>query len=150
MTEGEIGELKAAFEQADKDKSGCLSVEELQAVMASYPELLSLMDEVMKGVDVDSSKSLNYNEFLSATMSRNEFIKCVRLRSMSTPTPTPFLTPNPNGPNCKLLLYTHNDPTRTHVPHGPRPGRTHTELPPPFSGLELSQKGEYQKGFRVF
>ena len=71
MTEGEIGELKHAFEEADKDKSGCLSVEELHVAMAAYPDLISLLEEVMRGVDVDNSKSLNYNEFRAATLSRN-------------------------------------------------------------------------------
>ena len=39
--------------------------------MADYPDLISLLQEVMRGVDVDNSKSLNYNEFIAATLSRN-------------------------------------------------------------------------------
>mmetsp|Transcript_9411 Transcript_9411/g.14440 ORF Transcript_9411/g.14440 Transcript_9411/m.14440 type:complete len:555 (-) Transcript_9411:311-1975(-) len=77
LTEAEIGSLKQLFQQLDGDGNGVITVEELKEVCrqegldALQEEVLSLM----QGIDIDGSNTLDYREFLAATMEHNVVIR---------------------------------------------------------------------------
>ena len=52
-----------------------LDIGELQAAMADYPEIIEMLQSVMDAVDLSQEHTINYQEFLAATMARNTFIK---------------------------------------------------------------------------
>ena len=43
--------------------------------MADYPEIIEMLQSVMDAVDLSQEHTINYQEFLAATMARNTFIK---------------------------------------------------------------------------
>lgn len=70
LTEAEIGHLRGVFERLDAEGNGVISVNELEQVV-QQEGLGSLQDDVVRllqGIDIDGSNSLNYREFLAATM----------------------------------------------------------------------------------
>ena len=75
LTEAEIAHVKEVFETIDTDKSGCLSVSELQQALIDYPEIAGEIEKLMEGVDLDGDQSIDYQEFVAATLSRNVFIR---------------------------------------------------------------------------
>ena len=58
--------LRRAFEYFDKDKSGTISVDELQSVLSGDTMKIPTSDikNLMKEVDLDKDNQINYNEFL--------------------------------------------------------------------------------------
>ena len=77
LTENEIGSLSKVFQELDVDGNGVISIEELK-VVAQREGLENLEEQVrqlMDGVDVDSSNTINYREFIAATMEKNIYIR---------------------------------------------------------------------------
>ncbi|KAG5185335.1 calcium-dependent protein kinase [Tribonema minus] len=80
LTEAQIGHLRDVFEALDADGNGVISVEELKKIVIEE----GLEDEVaylLRGVDIDGSNTLDYREFLAATMDRSVFVREENMRS---------------------------------------------------------------------
>jgi len=83
LTEEEIGSMKKVFESIDTDGNGTISVEELHSALASFQNLPSVDQEVirlMQGVALDQNLQLDYETFIAATMARNIFIRDENIR----------------------------------------------------------------------
>lgn len=72
----DITELKAMFQTMDKDLSGTLSIDEIMRALKDAG--VSVTDEMSKAVtslDTDGSGSIDYTEFIAATVDKPEFTK---------------------------------------------------------------------------
>lgn len=70
------------FERLDADGKGVISANELEQVV-QQEGLDNLQDDVVRllqGIDIDGSNSVNYREFLAATMGRDMFIREENIR----------------------------------------------------------------------
>uniref|UniRef100_A0A7S2FE61 non-specific serine/threonine protein kinase n=1 Tax=Octactis speculum TaxID=3111310 RepID=A0A7S2FE61_9STRA len=74
LKEDEIAKMREVFVSLDKKKTGVLTIDEMTAV-ADYPGLMRQLEDVMDGIDLDGSRTIDYNAFIAATMSRNVFIR---------------------------------------------------------------------------
>ncbi|KAK6269000.1 hypothetical protein QUC31_013160 [Theobroma cacao] len=72
LSEEEIKGLKAMFTNMDTDKSGTITYEELKAGLARLGSKLSEAEvkQLMQAADVDGNGTIDYIEFISATMHR--------------------------------------------------------------------------------
>ncbi|KAK7396788.1 hypothetical protein VNO78_17947 [Psophocarpus tetragonolobus] len=74
LSEEEISELKAIFKMIDTEKNGQITLEKLKAGLKmldanlSEPEILDLM----KAADVDKNGTIDYREFIAATLHLNK------------------------------------------------------------------------------
>ena len=86
----DIKELKAIFQELDRNGDGSISFEELQAGLGKRENGEQLM-EILRGADTDNSGTINYTgkllfgliflaEFLAATMDQQTFLKEQYLR----------------------------------------------------------------------
>lgn len=80
LTEQEIGEMRQIFYDLDKTKTGTLTVEELRNGLIDFPHIAEQIETVVDGIDLDHTHSVDYNEFLAATLSRNVFIRDENIR----------------------------------------------------------------------
>ncbi|XP_031490865.1 calcium-dependent protein kinase 2-like [Nymphaea colorata] len=74
MSEEEIKGLKAMFTNMDTDKSGTITYEELKSGLARLGSRLSEAEvrQLMDAADVDGNGSIDYIEFITATMHRHK------------------------------------------------------------------------------
>ncbi|KAG2678065.1 hypothetical protein I3843_12G128900 [Carya illinoinensis] len=74
LSEEEIQGLKAMFTNIDTDKSGTITYEELKAGLARLGSKLSEAEvqQLMDAADVDGNGSIDYIEFITATMHRHK------------------------------------------------------------------------------
>ncbi|WCJ20224.1 Calcium-dependent protein kinase [Euphorbia peplus] len=72
LSEEEIQGLKAMFTNMDTDKSGTITYEELKSGLARLGSKLSEFEvkQLMEAADVDGNGTIDYIEFISATMHR--------------------------------------------------------------------------------
>lgn len=75
----DIKELKAIFQELDRNGDGSISFDELQAGLGKRENGEQLM-EILRGADTDNSGTINYTEFLAATMDQQTFLKEQYLR----------------------------------------------------------------------
>ncbi|KAM3571015.1 hypothetical protein VYU27_006930 [Nannochloropsis oceanica] len=77
LAESDVSHLQEAFKLLDKDKNGVITVAELQqaAEQEGMANVQELVERLMLGVDVDESASIDYHEFLAATMERSVYVK---------------------------------------------------------------------------
>jgi len=79
LTEDEIENLRALFEQFDKDGDGQITVQELWEAFESEgvdrKDLEKQVQEIMNGIDLDGSQTIDFHEFLGAAMDRNFYIR---------------------------------------------------------------------------
>ncbi|CAN0110241.1 unnamed protein product [Ectocarpus sp. 4 AP-2014] len=84
LTEAEIGHLRGVFELLDTQNKGVIGPDELQDVVQQDGMVVENAQEdvlqLLQGIDIDGSNSLNYREFLAATMERNIFIREQNIR----------------------------------------------------------------------
>ena len=71
--------LKDTFKQLDKNGDGSLTLEELKVGLADVKNGEELL-ELMKAADTDNSGTINYTEFLAATMDAQVFMREENLR----------------------------------------------------------------------
>jgi calcium-dependent protein kinase len=69
--------LRQAFEDLDADGNGVISISELQSLMEKegLSNIEAEVKHLLQGIDIDGSNTLDYREFLAATMERNLFIQ---------------------------------------------------------------------------
>ncbi|CAN6457590.1 unnamed protein product [Victoria cruziana] len=74
LSEDEIKGLKAMFTNMDTDKSGTITYEELKTGLARLGSRLSEAEvrQLMDAADVDGNGSIDYIEFITATMHRHK------------------------------------------------------------------------------
>lgn len=70
----ELGELKSIFQELDKNGDGSISFDELQTGLGKRENGEQLM-EILRAADTDGNGTINYTEFLAATMSAQTFLK---------------------------------------------------------------------------
>jgi len=74
MNESEIQELKKTFQSFDKNNDGTLTAKEIQTAMEVHK--LSLpkdVADVMASMDTDGSGSIDYTEFIAATLTQKQY-----------------------------------------------------------------------------
>jgi EF-hand domain pair len=88
VAEEDIGHLRKLFHSIDIDGNGVITLEELQKVVASEGliELQSEVLAVMQGIDMDGSQTLDWREFLAASLDRTVFLKETYIRQVGTAT----------------------------------------------------------------
>ena len=81
LTEAEIGDLKKLFDEIDTDHSGTLELSELENALANtHGAVHDQIFALLQGVDLDDNQSIDYHEFLAATMQRSEYMKEERIQ----------------------------------------------------------------------
>lgn len=81
LTEAEIGDLRKLFDEIDADHSGTLELSELEHALAhTHGTVRDQIHDLMQGIDLDENQSIDYHEFLAATMQRNEYMKEERIQ----------------------------------------------------------------------
>lgn len=77
LSEEEIKGLKAMFTNMDTDKSGTITYEELKSGLARLGSKLSESEvkQLMEAADVDGNGTIDYIEFITATMHRHKLEK---------------------------------------------------------------------------
>merc|ERR1712054_499822 len=81
LTESEIGDLRQLFDEIDTDNSGTLELSELENALANtHGTVHDQIYALMQGIDLDQNQSIDYQEFLAATMQRNAYMKEDRIQ----------------------------------------------------------------------
>lgn len=70
----EIVELKEIFQELDKNGDGSISFDELQTGLGKRENGEQLLN-ILKAADTDGNGTINYTEFLAATMNATTFLK---------------------------------------------------------------------------
>jgi len=70
----DIQELKEIFEELDKNGDGNINFVELQQGLGKRENAADLL-AVLKAADTDNSGTINYTEFLAATMNTQTFLR---------------------------------------------------------------------------
>ena len=70
----EVKELKTIFQALDLNGDGFISIEELQTGLG-YREDYETLVQILRAADIDQNGSLNYTEFLAASMDATTFLK---------------------------------------------------------------------------
>eukprot|EP00744_Colponema_vietnamica_P002349 GILI01003701.1.p1 GENE.GILI01003701.1~~GILI01003701.1.p1 ORF type:complete len:490 (-),score=178.72 GILI01003701.1:255-1679(-) len=83
LTQDEIGELRKVFLSLDKNNDGILTVAELQEGLATLGQstVLDEVQRIMAGVDADGSGSIDYTEFLAATIEKHVYLQEEKLHA---------------------------------------------------------------------
>jgi calcium-dependent protein kinase len=76
----DIDHLKKVFETIDKNGDGNITLKELKDGLNGVKNKEELL-AIMEGADTDSSGSINYTEFIAATMEQKMYLKEENLRN---------------------------------------------------------------------
>lgn len=75
-SESEIKELGDLFKSIDKNSDGQLTVEEIQqGIKGLNSSQAKELESILKSIDTDGSGTIQYTEFIAATMDRNLYLK---------------------------------------------------------------------------
>jgi len=80
VSSSDIDHLKKVFETIDKNGDGNITMKELKDGLNGVKNKEELL-AIMEGADTDSSGSINYTEFIAATMEQNMYLKEENLRN---------------------------------------------------------------------
>lgn len=76
----DIDHLKKVFESIDKNGDGNITMKELKDGLKDFKNKDELL-AIMEGADTDASGTINYTEFIAATMEQNMYLKEENLRN---------------------------------------------------------------------
>lgn len=80
VSSSDIEHLKRAFESIDRNGDGNITLRELKEGLKDIKNKEELM-AIMEGADTDGSGTINYTEFIAATMEQNLYLKEENLRN---------------------------------------------------------------------
>lgn len=72
--------MKDTFKALDKNGDGCLTFEELKQGLSDIQNADEIL-ELMKAADTDGSGTINYTEFIAATIDAQMFMREENLRA---------------------------------------------------------------------
>jgi calcium-dependent protein kinase len=76
MSNDQVEDLKATFEKLDANNDGTLTIQEITDGMRQHNLEVSIdVEEAIKKIDTDGSGSIDYVEFLAATMNMKDYFK---------------------------------------------------------------------------
>lgn len=78
-SDADIKQLREAFVKLDVNGDGTLTLQELERGLASVDGLSANVETIMSSMDVDKSGSIDYSEFLAATIDRSIYLQEERL-----------------------------------------------------------------------
>jgi calcium-dependent protein kinase len=76
----DIKELRDTFKALDKNGDGSITFEELKAGLG-HKESADTLIELLKGADTDGSGTIDYTEFIAATMDAQTYLRDDYLRT---------------------------------------------------------------------
>lgn len=76
LKDEDIKDLRSMFEQLDENNDGTLTIQEIQESLTKYeatmpPDLV----EIIRNLDTDGSGSIDYTEFIAATLTQKMYLK---------------------------------------------------------------------------
>jgi len=80
MNAREIVEMRRAFQTIDKDKSGQLTLSEVQEALIMEGMSADEVKKVFRGLNQDNQSTISYSEFLAATLSRRLYMQEERIQ----------------------------------------------------------------------
>lgn len=80
-SDSDISDLRNAFVRLDSNGDGTITLAELEQGLRSIENLNGDIESILKGMDVDKSGSIDYSEFLAATIDRSIYLQEERLRA---------------------------------------------------------------------
>lgn len=80
MNAREIVDMRRAFQTIDKDKSGQLTLSEVQEALIMEGMSAEEVRKVFDGVNQDAQRTISYSEFLAATLSRRLYMQEERIQ----------------------------------------------------------------------
>lgn len=80
VSSGDIQHLKRVFESIDKNGDGNITLKELKDGLKDVKNKEDLM-AIMEGADTDGNGTINYTEFIAATMEQNMYLKEENMRN---------------------------------------------------------------------
>eukprot|EP00930_Biecheleria_cincta_P002290 TRINITY_DN103304_c0_g1_i1.p1 TRINITY_DN103304_c0_g1~~TRINITY_DN103304_c0_g1_i1.p1 ORF type:complete len:471 (+),score=104.17 TRINITY_DN103304_c0_g1_i1:132-1544(+) len=76
LKDEDIKELRQMFEQLDENNDGTLTVKEIQESLAKYEAVIPAdLVEIIRNLDTDGSGSIDYSEFIAATLTQKQYLK---------------------------------------------------------------------------
>jgi len=79
-SDNEINELRNAFIRLDANGDGTITLRELEQGISGLGGIGENIEGILKGMDVDKSGSVDYSEFLAATIDESIYLQEERLR----------------------------------------------------------------------
>ena len=81
LTQSEIDELNKNFQEIDDNNDGKLTLEEIKKAASKNKAInLEQIEEIFKSIDTDGSGSIEYTEFISATLDKALYLQKEKLR----------------------------------------------------------------------
>ena len=81
LTQSEIDALNKNFQEIDSNNDGKLTLEEIKLAASKNKGInLELIEEIFKSIDTDGSGSIEYTEFISASLDKSLYLQKEKLR----------------------------------------------------------------------
>jgi len=81
LTQSEIDALNKNFQEIDDNNDGKLTLEEIKMAASRNKGInLELIEEIFKSIDTDGSGSIEYTEFISASLDKSLYLQKEKLR----------------------------------------------------------------------
>ena len=81
LTQNEIDALNKNFQEIDDNNDGKLTLEEIKMAASRNKGInLELIEEIFKSIDTDGSGSIEYTEFISASLDKSLYLQKEKLR----------------------------------------------------------------------
>ena len=81
LTQNEIEELNKNFQEIDDNNDGKLTLEEIKMAVNKNKNInIDHIEEIFKSIDTDGSGSIEYTEFISASLDKSLYLKKEKLR----------------------------------------------------------------------
>lgn len=76
LKDEDIADLRKMFEQLDDNQDGTLTIPEIQASLKKYEATMppDIVD-IIRNLDTDGSGSIDYSEFIAATLTQKQYLK---------------------------------------------------------------------------
>lgn len=76
LKDEDIKDLRQMFEQLDENNDGTLTIQEIQESLTKYEASMPAdLVEIIRNLDTDGSGSIDYTEFIAATVTQKQYLK---------------------------------------------------------------------------